>query len=92
MGGGRIERRGEGRGRMERRRWGGENVSTLLLSSDRIPVAFYSSLSRNRSTHCCYSPLCPCSAVQNSKPNVDKIDMDHNPAYGDHEVKQVEGM
>ena len=30
--------------------------------------------------------------MQNSEPNVDEIDMDHNPAYGDHEVKQVEGM
>ena len=30
--------------------------------------------------------------MQNSEPNVDEIDMDHNPAYGDHEVKQVGGM
>ena len=32
--------------------------------------------------------------MQNSERNVDEIDMDHNPAYCDHEVimKQVEGM
>ena len=42
--GGRMERRGEGGWR----EGGGEvNVSTSLLSSDRIPVAFQSSLSRN---------------------------------------------
>ena len=35
---------------------------------------------------------CHCSAVRNSERNVDEIDMDHNPAYCDHEVKQVEGM